>query len=1372
MAFIFNAIASALPVIAQVAQVVAPIIKAITPTKASTVTYQQTPFLGSNVGATNPSVNPIAESARQQGVLLTTAGSIQDIPIVYGYRKVGGKITFAETGSVNNQYLWVAYVLSEGTVEGLREILIEDTYLPSNTAEKLNNGQTVDIESGKYAGRVRLQFSHGVYYANPGDSPWGSKSICGDAPSWKTSMVYNGLAVLFARYEWKEVLTQEEADQNPFSGSIPSISVGLLGRRVAAISNARNLSYDNRTERFSMNPAEVIADYLCNPRYGKGLTTADIDWDSFATASSKYATRVEYVSGIRGPILTTNAVIDSGQPIKNNVNLLLQGCRSYLPWVQGKYKLRVEDAGNPTDITSGSAVIQKTFTDDSIVGPITYSSVERTGKYNSVKVGYVDPDKKWSNESVVYPELATDRQTYIDQDGGRINELDVFMPTLTNYAMAKDMAKLLFNKSRYQESLTLTASSEAIELEVGDNIRISSRIVDFDTVPWRIVSIQINNDMTVDIGAVRNPDTIYPHTRYGEEDIVRPVYVPRGATIYYPAVQDELPIGLVPPTNAVTPVIHVPPRVDWLSPPDADEGVPTDISVFGINFKSGVTARFIDADGTEIVPGAITRVSSGELTLRTTVGMTAAKSPYDIRVTNSSAYGSLSSTLRDCLGIDEVPVEPDPPLVDPPVLEPPVDDDTPEPTDPPEDGGETPTNPPTDPIDELPLNDVVDVYEINTTVTGSLAVSTFSFYQPAHPQYRSTTIAIKRSIASEPTWNFFNVEFAPGPGLDISFDLNNLIANQTYEYYTRVRYASGEYSSRVNRSVFVAQDGSVDPEEMLTYAEGAWPVNDTPNTKIRNNAVTGLTGTPLTTGGVPRDPKELQISLAQDIDDEGANWDITGVKIYYKSVTQTQYRETSYTFGDDYVPGDVVTFTFPGSLGSPAYPSVPTTDQQNYDMIFRFVYKDGEESSKVTLVDRVNTEYNTGLYEFDPFYFRLPKIREIKDVDFELVDPSAPSAASSMEINILGIGATTNRGTDEASFYITPPDSSVLTDWAGVRFRTRPVILGTDPEYSEYKETNVGINSTSGNSYYQVPTQFEATQEWVVTPMYFDANGDRQDSTQSWYGAGYVANRSRGADVPTKLLGNNKPNWYDNFNWRSMTTAQALNTIDAAFPAPPDPIVDLIKFETIRRYHPDNSSYQHTYHVIEFDHRAISNYSSLNIYRRQRNTTVLNSYYTKQNGNYDGKGRWEKINSTTTNGSGSVTLNLRVAETYKIFNKKYTSGGTQSFYYGWIDSTKLHVVDKAQDSGINDDILIVAVTSSGEASKGLLLPSVLTSGQTPTGNNLFGQRPTQVSVSSYNNHATQWYRNINQAVTISGANIKNDIYGRNAYSDPSDITLI
>ena len=526
------------------------VVKAVVDVVSSVVNFVIQPFMGL-FGGGMP--DPGQEAQRQDGVLIQQQGSNVNIPVVYGMRKVGGIVTYAETGSSNNQYLWVAYVLSEGEVEGLRELYIDDYQVPNNYVQQAMSGlgNVVSIGDGKYKDRVQFQFFPGTFYAEGdiGTSVLPDRTLMDAAPGWKDTMYYNGLAVLFVRYYWKKIQSQADADNNPFSGSIPQIKATLLGKKVQTLVDGSDWTTYASADRYSTNPAEILADYLRNPRYGKGLANADMDFASFKIAAQKCNQEVNYVNDIFGPILTTNYVLDTNNTLMANTKILLSNFRAYMPYVQGKYKLKIEDAGNPTDILSGSATIAATFTQDNIQGNVTFTGIEKSSKYTAVKVTYVDPDNKYSTQQVVFPETEAERQTYIDLDGGRENVQETTFGGITNYAIAKDFARLLFNKSRYQETCSLTVTSQALELEPGDIIRIQSNILDFDTDPWRIVSIKYNDDMSVDLGCVRTQESIYPHTRLNEDDVVLAPFVPKGATIYYPSSQNDPLIGLIPPTH-------------------------------------------------------------------------------------------------------------------------------------------------------------------------------------------------------------------------------------------------------------------------------------------------------------------------------------------------------------------------------------------------------------------------------------------------------------------------------------------------------------------------------------------------------------------------------------------------------------------------------------------------------------------------------------------------------------------------------------------------------------------------------------------------------------------------------------------------------
>ena len=555
-------------VVKAVGSVVKGVVSAVGSVVSSVLNFVMTPFLGL-FGLGTPSMPDVSTPESIKGVLVQHQGSDSNIPIVYGYRKVGGIVVYAETGSTTNKYLYVSYVLSEGQVEGLREVWLDNVQLPSAIIPGLNNGTLVTVtgndntgKPSKFANLVSLQFFRGLQANNPADLNVGNVLKAGifkDAPSFTNAMNYNGMCTMFARYEWPA----DSAIENPFGGSIPQLQVCLLGKRVSPLLTGTPENYawgtfPNYTEVYSSNPAEILLDYLRNPFYGKGLLNSEIDWPSFKRAAAKCNQQVTYITGVTGPILQQHIVINTNDTIFNNCKKILSNFRAYLPYTNGKYKLIIEDAGDDDDILSGVSPIVATFNKDNIQGEITYTGIEKSAKYNAVTVNYCDPDNQWSAQSVTYPPTETERYTYLAQDNFRENTGNFTFEGLINYAMASDMARLIFNKSRWQDTVTLTVSSQGFELEPGDNIYIDANILKFGTdpaqqaVPWRIISCKLNNDYTFSLGCVRNPDFIYPHVRVGEIDFKYAVYIPKGAGRYYPAEPIGVPIGLKPPTYAPT----------------------------------------------------------------------------------------------------------------------------------------------------------------------------------------------------------------------------------------------------------------------------------------------------------------------------------------------------------------------------------------------------------------------------------------------------------------------------------------------------------------------------------------------------------------------------------------------------------------------------------------------------------------------------------------------------------------------------------------------------------------------------------------------------------------------------------------------------
>ena len=339
----------------------------------------------------------------ERGILLNKQSNDANIPVIYGERLVGGTRVFMETSGTDNTYLYMAIAMAEGEINSIEEIRVDDKAV--TFASSLSDGTEVEVGSGdsnfykNSESLIRIQ----PFFGTDGQS---ASSLLSTLSSWGSNHRLRGLCYLALRFKW---------NQDAFTG-IPKVQAKIKGKKVVTL--ASNLS--EQTASFSTNPAFCILDYLRNERYGKGIATSEIDLQSFYDASQVCVTQVTPYSGASDiNIFDTNAVIDTSQKIIDNVRELLKGCRGYLPYTGGKYRLIIE--------TTGSAAI--TLTEDDIIGGYNLSIPTKNERYNRVIVGFVNPARNFQVDEVQFPSLSETGYSSADQhatmktaDGGFLLE--------------------------------------------------------------------------------------------------------------------------------------------------------------------------------------------------------------------------------------------------------------------------------------------------------------------------------------------------------------------------------------------------------------------------------------------------------------------------------------------------------------------------------------------------------------------------------------------------------------------------------------------------------------------------------------------------------------------------------------------------------------------------------------------------------------------------------------------------------------------------------------------------------------------------------------------------------------------------------------
>jgi hypothetical protein len=492
------------------------------------------------IGSNSPSSAQSAlSSAQAQGILINSQSNVDPIPVIYGRRRVGGTRVFIEVSGSSNEYLHLVLVLSEGPVNAIDNVYLDDVL---STDAKFTGLLTVTKHLG-----------------TPGEAA--DAALTADVPKWTSACKLSNCAYLYVKLKY---------DRNAFSG-LPTITADVRGRTL----------YDPRDgqTRYSNNPALVLRDYLSNTLYGRGIASSAIDdtsitaaanacdiritapsfSDIFTVSTSTEAltfsqpipidtgdgVKVSSTATVPSPLVagttyyaikatdtsyqlaTTLAnayagvaidltsagsgqhtlvqvnyaayacdgTIDTNQTAYDNVRALLTACRGMLVFSGGKYRLVLDVATTASSFG---------FTESNITGSWVISQAGKRAKYNRVTAGFYNPAKKWQ------PDLAMIESTALRAtDNGLILEAKIDLPFTANSYRAQNIGQLTLNQSRYGLVVKFSAFQEGLRCEVGDVVPITHSTPGWSAKLFRIMQIEIKDNDEVYVVAREYSASVY-----------------------------------------------------------------------------------------------------------------------------------------------------------------------------------------------------------------------------------------------------------------------------------------------------------------------------------------------------------------------------------------------------------------------------------------------------------------------------------------------------------------------------------------------------------------------------------------------------------------------------------------------------------------------------------------------------------------------------------------------------------------------------------------------------------------------------------------------------------------------------------------------
>jgi len=488
-----------------------------------------------------PDFGELYAEQQAKGILVNKFTANAHIPIIYGTRKVGGNVVFLETSGTDNEFLYMAIVLSEGEIHDISNIFVNDNAVQFNDDLADNTQTFVHVNDENFRGQIEGGGTESLITVEPhfGSDTQTASSLLSQLNNWDSTHTLSGLAYLALKFKW-----------NPEKfGSLPTVQATVNGRKVYNPNLDGTLTGGSGSHRkdtsstwaFSDNPILQLLDYLRNDRFGMGIPDSyfDSNFADWQTATDVCDTTVTFSSGHTDALMSSDTVVDTSVKAIDNVKNFVRGSRSYLNFAGGIYNILVE--------TTGSASI--TLTEDNIIGGISVQSKNKNSRYNRVIVNFINPFKNFQSDTAQFPPVdetgldsADQHETMKTADGGLLLEGRFDFSMLTSSFQAQEMAEIILRRSRSSLDISLKADATALDLSIGDIVNVTHATPSFSAKPFRVQGMTINADHSVSLQCSEHQDSFYAVGTQVAEPEIPDTNLPNPFSVQAPVVSatDEL----------------------------------------------------------------------------------------------------------------------------------------------------------------------------------------------------------------------------------------------------------------------------------------------------------------------------------------------------------------------------------------------------------------------------------------------------------------------------------------------------------------------------------------------------------------------------------------------------------------------------------------------------------------------------------------------------------------------------------------------------------------------------------------------------------------------------------------------------------------
>jgi len=430
---------------------------------------------------------PSIPSGANRGYQTNSLGPAQDHQIIYGKMRVGGAIVFDEATGDNNKFLHRIIAVAGHEVQSFDEIYVNDELLPttsngylvSDNYVKVTGGSFSDVEAGKYYSLVpsqefssqaeidAFQATYGlaataailerlirVKTHNGSSDQTADSSLESESDKWTGNHRLRGIAYMYVRLGF---------DADAFPNGIPVITATVKGKKL----------YDPRTSTtvWSDNPALCLRDYLTS-KYGLAEDEYNID-DTLVSSAANVCDQTNTLASTTR--YTCNGAFTTASTPYDMLSELLKSMGGSMWYAQGKWRMK------PAYWTAPVMDLNEDDLRSSISVGTRHS---RRDNFNVIKGTFRGEESNW--QTTDYPQVTN--SAFLSADNNQESVADVDLIFTDNSIEARRLALISLERNRQQLTVNASFGLSTLELQVGDNIRLTNSRFGWTNKEFEVVS--------------------------------------------------------------------------------------------------------------------------------------------------------------------------------------------------------------------------------------------------------------------------------------------------------------------------------------------------------------------------------------------------------------------------------------------------------------------------------------------------------------------------------------------------------------------------------------------------------------------------------------------------------------------------------------------------------------------------------------------------------------------------------------------------------------------------------------------------------------------------------------------------------------------